>query len=430
MKFAAFISLIVSVAVLFAACAGAVGPAGPQGPAGKDGADGADGVQGRQGPQGPQGNPGDSSLVAKNRTEAALYVVNNGPDDNDGMATIGPVPGNVDPGMYFVGGAPPLEFSVTRDMTTADPPVLPDSVSDTFTLEVEDGMLVFGVKAATTMPTAGSDTDPNDYTHGSQFTVTATDANGASATKMVHIKSNRAPTRPETLPTFAVTVGTQDAEDATRMAAAGTAAAPKCATFNVCVLKPLVADDRTDTNAHFLDEDSSKLIFSIASVSDAKATAMVTNDGIQVTGTSGSESGSVTVTIRATDAGGLYVDTALTVTVDSEPEIETAIASSFTLAVTATSPTIVTGLNSFFKDAEADLDADGDGTPDNTGDALVFTAVSSKPGIATTPNPDGGVTDLVVNPVNVGDTKITVTATDSLGQTVTQETMVDVKQTV
>ena len=424
MKFAAFISIIVSVAVLFAACAGAVGPAGPQGPAGKDGADGADGVQG---PQGPQGNPGDSSLVAKNRTEAALYVVNNGPDDNDGMATIGPVPGNVDPGMYFVGGAPPLEFSVTRDMTTADPPVLPDSVSDTFTLEVEDGMLVFGVKAATTMPTAGSSTDPNDYTHGSQFTVTATDANGASATKMVHIKSNRAPTRPETVPTFAVTVGTQDAEDETRMDAAGTAAAPKCATFNVCVLKPLVADDRTDTTAHFLDEDSSKLIFSIASVSDGKASAMVTNDGIQITGTSGSESGSVTVTIRATDAGGLYVDTALTVTVDSEPEIETAIASSFTLSVSSSAATIVTGLNSFFKDAEADLDANGDGTPDNAADALVFTAVSSKPGIATTP--EGSVTDLAVVPVNVGDTKITVTATDSLGQTVTQETMVDVKQT-
>ena len=90
MKFAAFISLIVSVAVLFAACAGAVGPAGPQGPAGKDGTDGTDGVQGPQGPKGPQGNPGDSSLVAKNRTEAALYVVNNGLDDNDGMATIGP----------------------------------------------------------------------------------------------------------------------------------------------------------------------------------------------------------------------------------------------------------------------------------------------------------------------------------------------------
>ena len=327
--------------------------------------------------------------------------------------------------MYFVGGAPPLEFSVTRDMTTADPPVLPDSVSDTFTLEVEDGMLVFGVKAATTMPTAGTGTDPNDYTHGSQFTVTATDANGASATKMVHIKSNRAPTRPETLPTFAVTVGTQDAEDETRMAADGTAAAPKCATFNVCVLKPLVADDRADTTAHFLDEDSSKLIFSIASVSDAKASAMVTNDGVQVTGTSGSESGSVTVTIRATDAGGLYVDTALTVTVDSEPEIETAIASSFTLPV-GTSVTIVTGLNSFFKDAEADLDANDDGTPDNAADALSFTAASSKPGIATTP--EGNVTDLAVVPVNVGDTKITVTATDSLGQTVTQETMVDVKQ--
>ena len=52
MKFAAFISLIVSVAVLFAACAGAVGPKGDPGADGKDGTDGKDGAPGAPGAPG------------------------------------------------------------------------------------------------------------------------------------------------------------------------------------------------------------------------------------------------------------------------------------------------------------------------------------------------------------------------------------------
>ena len=52
MKFAAFISIIVSVAVMFAACQGAVGPKGPQGPKGDTGSTGLDGADGADGAPG------------------------------------------------------------------------------------------------------------------------------------------------------------------------------------------------------------------------------------------------------------------------------------------------------------------------------------------------------------------------------------------
>ena len=164
------------------------------------------GTPGDTGDTGPMGH---SALVAQDATEVAVYSVNDGPDDNDGNGTIGDAPADADPSMYFSGGVPPIMYSVTRDMTDDEPPVLPDNVSDTFTLEVSDSdMLVFGIKKDVAAPM------DDDYTMGSQFTLKATDANGVTATKMVHIMANRAPSRPDAPPEFFLIVGIQDAEDA------------------------------------------------------------------------------------------------------------------------------------------------------------------------------------------------------------------------
>ena len=76
-------------------------------------------------------------------------------------------------------------------------------------------------------------------------------------------------------------------------------------------------------------------------------------DAIQVMGM---EAGAVSVTVRATDNGGLYVDTELTVTVDGAPEVETALPSSYEIEQNTTPETIVDDLNRFFKDAEADAE--------------------------------------------------------------------------
>ena len=153
---------------------------------------------------------GHSALVAEEATEAAVHSVNDGPDDNDGSATIGDAPPSVDAGMYFSGGVPPIKYSVSRDMVDSDNDgtlELPDGVSDSFTLEEMDGMLVFGIKEDLEAPTTGTDDAANDYTTGSRFTLKATDFDGTTATKMVHIMANKAPTRPEQVPAFPLTVG-------------------------------------------------------------------------------------------------------------------------------------------------------------------------------------------------------------------------------
>ena len=236
---------------------------------------------------------------------------------------------------------------------------------------------------------------------------------------MVHIMANKAPTRPDTVPAFALTVGTQGAADDARKEGDGTQGTPKCAVFNVCVIIPAVADASTETNVQFRDENSGMLTFSVVAVSNSKATAMAIDgdddddevgDAIQVTGM---EAGTVSVTVRATDDGGLYVDTELALTVDGAPEVETPIASSYEIEK-GQAVTIVTNLNAFFKDAEADAD---------NGDTMTFTSESDTEGYVTTT----AVADLMVTGVNHGGSAtITVTATDSLNQTVTQTTKVTV----
>ena len=192
--------------------------------------------------------------------------------------------------------------------------------------------------------------------------------------------------------------------------------------FNVCVIIPAVADASTENDVQFRDENSGMLTFSVVAVSNSKASAMAIDgdddddevgDAIQVMGM---EAGAVSVTVRATDNGGLYVDTELTVTVDGAPEVETPIASSYEIEKGTQPETIVTDLDKFFKDAEADAEDNGD-------DEMTFTSESDTEGYVTTT----ADAHLMVVGVNYGGTAtITVTATDSLGQTVTQTTKVTV----
>ena len=143
-KVAAF-PLIVLALVALVACTGPAGVAGKTGDTGPPGGTGGTGDTGDRGPM------GHSALVAEEATEAAVHSVNDGPDDNDGIATIGDAPASVDAGMYFSGGVPPIKYSVSRDMRDSDNDgtldALPENgASDSFTLEEMDGMLVFGIK--------------------------------------------------------------------------------------------------------------------------------------------------------------------------------------------------------------------------------------------------------------------------------------------
>ena len=69
MKFAAFISIIISVAVMFVACQGAVGPEGPKGDKGDEG---DTGDAGATGPQGDPGTPAPVNMAPRVKADMPL----------------------------------------------------------------------------------------------------------------------------------------------------------------------------------------------------------------------------------------------------------------------------------------------------------------------------------------------------------------------
>ena len=104
MKFAAFISIIISVAVMFAACQGAVGPQGPKGDPGTDGAPGTAGTPGTP------GSSGTNALSAKPNSPAIM--INDVKED--GSDVIGALPGDLNAASYFRGGKEPVKFTRAR----------------------------------------------------------------------------------------------------------------------------------------------------------------------------------------------------------------------------------------------------------------------------------------------------------------------------
>ena len=82
MKFAAFISIIVSLAVIIGACQGAVGPTGPTGPSGPSGATGATGPTGPTGPAGQDAPLNQPPALKANQTLGTQYfaLANRGTD--------------------------------------------------------------------------------------------------------------------------------------------------------------------------------------------------------------------------------------------------------------------------------------------------------------------------------------------------------------
>ena len=189
------------------------------------------------------------------------------------------------------------------------------------------------------------------------ITVTATDPGGLEASHSFEVTvPNRAPTAIGTIANISVAAGE---------------------TFTV------------DVVSNFTDPDGDNLNFAASSSSTAAATVTVSGSVLTVSAVAG---GSTTITVTATDPGGLEASHSFEVTVPNRAP--TAIGTISDISVTA-GETFTVDVASTFTD------------PD--GDNLSFAALSSSTAAATVTT-SGSV--LTVSAVAAGSTTITVTATD------------------
>ena len=445
-----------------------------QGPAGPAGAAGGKGDPGASGSPGSPGTPGISALGAvggagHQNTVVAEYI------SNTVRGEIGPLP-TIDLTEYFRGGKGSVTFTVGAPPTDS-----------TFTVEIAKGSTVATVKLREkTTKVANPDhdyllpmMDMDTYIATSKttyFTVTATDADKFTATKTLAVLANREPivsatagdtewTLPAPPPdsTAAATgefypIGTQNAADTRRDGgtkderdvgnADDIAAAQKafvCATFNSCVYTPMVGTNAAP-GVHFGDDlygDDTSLMYSMITAR-TPVTAVTFTGGATITLTGvkstwdadkalGAGHVAAEIVVRATDKGSLSVDRTLLVTVDGHPTVAPGLLTTDTVPLPAEplatnagadvrNRTILPELSKSFKDLEG---------------LMIFTAESSHPLVASIVDTNGagdavgqaGIGDsLTIMALTRGTATLTVTATDTLGQTATHTITVSVSR--
>ena len=272
MKFAAFISIIISVAVLFAACQGAVGPQGEKGEKGDKG-DSAEVVE-----------PPPAIVPLTGRIGPVLLdSLNAGEDENESTKF------EIDliADGYFNGGEGPYEFEIVgtppEDFETAEF----DEDSNTLVLK-----LVFAADGSTTFDGSFVPTEPNDYRDGFTVALSATDANGETAESSVTVKPNRAPSNADGVTDTSgvvgdsngeILVGIQDGEidgATTEGIQPRVASALSCEKFNECVLTlfrddgdiELSVESDDDTKFSWSAEDGKLTLTGLVSTWNASAT--------------------------------------------------------------------------------------------------------------------------------------------------------------
>ena len=371
MKFAAFISIIVSVAVMFVACQGAVGPQGEKGDKGDKGDTGNTGNTGATGTTGPQGIPGDtpfaplptSGPVAHQRFEANPSA-SDFPVAPDPITLSEVIPGGVGEVTYELirtiryetiasGG---VYSANTRSglvaLTAHDDPI--------FSAKIADGVLTISVvkdKAEEELVATHA-----AYTTGAvAFIIEATDSQGGKAYKIIVAAPNSKPAIAaapnDTIPSLRIgelaeTTKKEDGETYLD-ALAGVWAAPyDCTMFNLCKLS--LANYFTDTSGdltfsarvvaptehghvELTSVDGGVLIEGKATTAGDPATPGAQR--ANTIGTAGTPAQEITITVRATDALGLYVENTFTAVVDAKPTV-TALPA-LTVAADATSLTQV-----------------------------------------------------------------------------------------
>jgi hypothetical protein len=431
MKFAAFISIIISVAVMFAACQGAVGPKGPKGD------DGADGAPGAPGTSGNDGLPGTAALQARSNVDPTLLNDDELVDDEgrevDNVAT---TPADdetktltVDLSTYFIGGTPDFTYEFVMDQD-GDNGLQTDVIDGE--INNETGMLEY------TLTKAAADWPVGLYTMGFVGDVKAIDDGGVAATATVTIMLNRAPMFVESgdtgaVNTDALVLGTMagkrkdsDGEDDVALSAVANVHMA-CAEINECVLDVFTEDgdgdftvtvtgmtraDKADSGkvGWELTDDGNVKLIGLASTWDADADVPADSP--------------VTVKLKAVDERGLDAEVSVLVSVNAAPTVsDKGKLFAGTSRDVDESLTLTSAVSGWFENDET------------TGDTVTYTGESADTdivSIATASATDDEITDNVdITGHTVGaTTTITVTATDSLMQSASVEFSVTVKDVV
>ena len=420
-KVAAFPLLALVLVVALIACQGPIGPKGDTG--GK----GDPGPQGTTGGAGPEGS---SPVAAVDPSKSRLIFVNDGEVDNE--IVVGKPEASYDLTTHFLGGYGTLEYSIIERATMG-----PWSTSTFNPTVTKEGVLTLEHRMAAGVPVRPKpgefDYDPTHTNYSGEsatgFMVEAVDKVSGkkvgSAMKRVVVIANRKPVAvaaSDKALTF--TVGAQDAEDAHRTGNAvadhdAVISAVKCTQFNVCEFNLEAVDLRTTSDAHFADDASSELTYSVVANS-SKASATISGKKVTVTGLAPTWDKDKArhvpgiIKIRATDDGDLFVERGLSVTVDSAPMIEAKVQPEYSREMSEMPTTIISDIGVFFKDYEVDAAVD-----DNVN--LVYgVAVTDGKELVTLSNVtmgilDTGQTSITVTARNEGTATIKVTAYDTWG---------------
>jgi hypothetical protein len=334
MKKVALFMMIVGLAVAMVACQGAVGPTGD------DGATGPRGPQGPQGDSGATGPVGPSPIAAKTGAGTVLLV-----DDvtkADDTVSVGGAE-TFDVSSEFSGGDSSVTYKAAMSATDAAATPAP------YTISLTGSMLTVTLASAT----AANYTEPvtpatGEVTLGGAYAITLSATyNDVTVTRPLYVLRNQAP---RTVGDTGVTgigridnvrLGSQEAaRDATVPHKDWTATADaaiegndwpddaanayiKCSMLNVCTITLVNAAN----DAHFQDDGdltytatADKANVTVASTANGKSiilTGVTTTMAASKANTFASEG--VTVTVTATDAGGMYATNYLKVIVDARP---------------------------------------------------------------------------------------------------------------
>ena len=441
MKFAAFISIIISMAVMLAACQGAVGPKGDKGDTGDKGTDGTDGVP---------GSMGHNALVVKAYANPLVISVSDQVVAN--VEQIGDLSSvSASAADWFAGGTPPVTYSLvkyTDESAEVDFPadsvfiVAVDKDTGAITLTARKASAANGEPAVTV-----SDTPEDNWIDGTRFIVKATDVNGVTAqtpglpdpdsdpNMMVSVKRNRAPlastaerdgtnrTTAAAIEKISVTVGTMDgfAAGATdpQKADACNRLDTSCVTAGANPLSLTLA-------SYFIDEDKASLMYTPST--SPYVSASVSSSGVLMV--KGVKAGDpkdgvpqtriVDLEVKATDAGNLpsVLAAVFTVTIDPPPERKAGsqIPSPAPATGITSATAVLSGLDRFIVDNAPDTLAYTVKETSDPSEVLTTVVIDGVNQVGNTRTGEGSVAINVTTAAHAGDAMIEVTVTDAVGQ--------------